>query len=262
MQVIRGEDRCNIRFDLADHTANILTAMDRTRIFTSSDVAAISADDTTEVIADVGITHRTGVAAAHNDSCRITGNAAGVAGCRAGIHVREAVYVHGEVHIDLHGVNGRIDAFCVDLHGIAAGLNQAGVISSDAAGGFFSHKSAVGTAASDSATIRACNAADIFNTFHGSGKGNIFEGTAVVANDAANKFSITGRHGSTCNIQVLHNRRGLQIAEQTCRHHAVCNRKTADGVSVSLKAAAKSGNGKKIRTRKGNVGIQNELFIL
>ena len=118
------------------------------------------------------------------------------------------------------------------------------------------------TAGAERSVIHTRNATGIGLTDNGSDERTVFNRTIVFPRNTAHGQSVAAGGDNSLNRQVFDYRRWLQDSKQSGGRQALGQRKTADGMSAAVEAAAEGGYGGKIRFLQRNIRREQHLLIL
>ena len=248
--------------NLSHNTAHILAPGDKAFITAAFHKAAASAHDTAQVVADVGVPHRAGIDAACYGAAGIARDTAGVRGRIRGIQIGGFGKIHAEIQPDILGIDGGVHAFGVYRCAAAAGDKAAAVVSYNTAGAVVTGYIAFRTTGAERSVIHTRDAAGIGLADNGSDERTVFNRTIVFPRNTAHGQSVAAGGDNSLNRQVFDYRRWLQDSKQSGGRQVLGQRKTADGMSAAVEAAAEGGYGGKIRFLQRNIRREQHLLIL
>ena len=245
------------RLHLAHDAAALLAGVDLAVVDAALDVAGLAAGDAAHVVADVLVSHRSAVDTGPDDACRVARNPADV-GDVGGALGLEQIFQGQVFQIDFVLADGGVDARVV-----GAGGDDAVVLACGTADEVTAVNTAADRAAGEDAGHRvdAGNAADLGGAGHGAVKGAVFDGTGVLAGNAAHRGAGPGRADGAADVQIPHDGSLLDVAEKPLYTAAAGEGQTGNDVILAFQIAAEAGDPFKIHSGQVDVGIQQDSAV-
>ena len=253
----------DIGLDLARHAAHVLASGDGAIVPAAQELAAAAAHHAAGVIADVLVAHGTVVHTIGQRTGAVSGDAAGISGGGAGVGLPQLGQVRRQRQIQILQIQTGIGALHVDAGAVGAVGQQALVIACDAAGHAVADDRAAGLTGQDTAGGAGVtgDAAYVYLTGHRAGEAALFDGTVVLAGDAAHASAVTGGGDGAHHMEAANGAARLYHAEQAGGGQTVRYADIMDGVTLPVKAAAEGGDGQEGRVRQRQVAVQHHVFI-